>query len=255
MLSTSTQFYKAPRYLLRKLNILQLLKKHDDIKTFLDVGCGAGELACTLAERGIKGVAVDFSKDAIKVATGLRKKRNIPKTNLQFKLGGFENISNEKYDLVSCLEVLEHIKDDKEFLSRLVSHSKKYVLISVPAKQKLYDSSDESVGHFRRYSKPDLIKLLNDVNLNIVSFANYGFPFTDILRLTRKQLFNKRLTINKSQSMDNRSKDSGINPIKIPKKLAKIDIEKIIVPLYITSRIFNNYDLSDSYLVLCEKSN
>lgn len=253
MSSQSTQFYKAPRYLLRKLNILQLLKKHDDIKTFLDVGCGAGELACTLAERGINGVAIDFSKEAIKVATGLRKKRNIPKTSLQFNLGGFENIPNKKYDLVSCLEVLEHIEDDKEFLSKLVGYSKKYVLISVPAKQKLYDSSDESVGHFRRYNKPDLIKLLNDADLNIVSFANYGFPFTDILRLARKQLFNKRLVTNKGQSMNNRSKDSGINPVKIPKRLAKIDIEKAIAPLYAASCIFNNYDLSDSYLVLCEK--
>ena len=252
-MSKITTFYKAPRYLFRKHNILSMLIDKPEIKSFLDVGCGAGELACTLAEKGMKGFAVDFSEDAIEVANEMRDSRGINKSNLQFKLGGLEHVSGKKYDLVSCFEVLEHVKNDKKLLKELASHSKKYVLISVPAKQRLFDSSDKSVGHFRRYEKPSLIRMIDDANLDIVKFVNYGYPFTDIVRVGRKAVFNNRLRKNKNESMNNRSKDSGINPVKLPKALTKFDIEKAIVPFYYMSRAFNSYDLSEGYLVLCKK--
>jgi len=252
-MSKITPFYKAPRYLFRKHNILSMLKDKPEIKSFLDVGCGAGELACTLAEKGMKGIAVDFSVDAIEVASNMRDSRGINEANLQFKLGGLENVSGKKYDVVSCLEVLEHIKNDKKFLKELVEYSKKYILISVPAKQRLFDSSDESVGHFRRYEKPDLIKTLNDAGLDIVKFVNYGYPFTDIVRVGRKAVFDRRLRKNQNESMNNRSKDSGINPIKLPKALTGIDIEKAIIPFYLLSTLFNKTNLGEGYLVLCVK--
>lgn len=248
-------FFKAPRYLFRKHNILSLLQNKTDIKTFLDVGCGAGELACTLAEKGMKGVAVDFSEEAIKIASSMRDARGIKEASLKFKLGGLENVQGKKFDIVSCFEVLEHVKNDRKLLRDLVSHSKKYVIISVPAKQKLYDSSDEAVGHFRRYEKNDLLKLLDDTGLSVVSFANYGYPFTDIVRIGRKIAFTAKLRRSKNTSMKDRSKHSGINPIKIPSTISKINIEAAIKPLYHLSRPFNRYDLSEGYLVLCKKKN
>jgi len=248
----NTDFYKAPRYLFRKLNILRITKKLD-AKTFLDVGCGAGELACSLAESGMKGIAVDFSEDAIAVAENLRKQRGIDGKQLNFKLGGLENVKGKKFDLVSCYEVLEHIKDDKALLKELITYSNKYVLISVPAKQKLFDASDEAVGHFRRYEKKNLIKMLESQGLQILEFSNYGYPFTDAVRVGRKVFFKVKLRRDGGASMKNRSKESGINPIKIPTKLTKINLEKPIVPLYHASRLFNRYNLSEGYLVLCQK--
>lgn len=247
-----TSFYKAPRYLFRKHNVLNFLRECSDIQTFIDVGCGAGELACTLAENGKKGVAVDFSENAIEIAEGIRKSRDIPAKNLSFKLGGLENVKNRKFDLVTCFEVLEHIENDTALLENLIKHSKKYVMLSVPAKPKLFDASDIAVGHFRRYEKKDLITMLNNAGLEIVQFANYGYPFTDIVRIGRKMVFKTKLRENASHSMAVRSKDSGINPIKLSSGFSKIDIENFIKPLYHVSRIFNNYDLSEGYLVLCK---
>jgi 2-polyprenyl-3-methyl-5-hydroxy-6-metoxy-1,4-benzoquinol methylase len=140
-MNTDPVFFKAPRYLFRKKNILRLVSQ-TNAKTFLDVGCGAGELACTLAEHGLKGTAVDFSENAIEVANTLRKSRNITEKKLTFKLGGLENVVGKSFDLVSCYEVLEHVKNDKALLKELITYSNRYVLISVPAKQKLFDSSD-----------------------------------------------------------------------------------------------------------------
>jgi SAM-dependent methyltransferase len=252
-MSTLPKFYKAPRYLFRKHNILLLLKNRADIKTFLDVGCGAGELACTLTESGMRGVAVDFSENAIDIADEMRDSRRIKKNDLKFVLGGLENVTDKKFDLVSCCEVLEHVDNDKKLLQEVISHSKKYILISVPAKQKLYDASDKAVGHFRRYEKKDLLKMIDDANLDVVNFINYGYPFTNFVRIGRKILFTAKLRSDKKRTMKNRSKDSGINPIKLPGYLSKIDIEKAIIPLYYISRFFNKYDFSEGYLVLCEK--
>ena len=56
----------------------------------------------------------------------------------------------KKFDVVICLEVLEHVEDDCALLKDLLKHGKR-LLISVPAKQKLFDASDEAVGHYRRY--------------------------------------------------------------------------------------------------------
>jgi hypothetical protein len=111
----------------------------------------------------------------------------------------------------------------------------------------------EAVGHFRRYEKNDLIKMLESQNLEIIEFINYGYPFTDIVRISRKLVFNIKLKKNGGDSMKNRSKESGINPIKLPPTLRKINLEKVIWPFYQFSRIFNRFNLSEGYLVLCEK--
>lgn len=252
-MQNQNKFFKPPSYLFRKLNILTIIRKYPDIKTFLDVGCGAGELDCTLAEMGKKGVGVDFSESAIDIASNMRDDREIKKSNLKFELGGLENVKNKKFDLVLCLEVLEHVENDKKLLKQLTEYSNKYVLVSVPGKQKLFDSSDELVGHFRRYEKDDLKKLIKDADLEIVKFINYSYPFTNIIRIARKSLFYIKLKRNKSETMKNRTKNSGINPITIPNYIAKIDIELTTKPFYHFSRLFNGYNLAAGYLILCKK--
>ena len=248
------QFFKAPRYLFRKHNILRLLKQHLEIKTFLDVGCGAGELACTLAQSGLRGIATDFSEDAIAYGKQIRHDRSIPKKQLDFRLGGFEQVGKQRFDLVLCCEVLEHVKDDTAMLRSLIEHSNKYVLVSAPAKQKLFDASDEAVGHFRRYEKRQLQELLKGNGLTIIAFANYGYPYTNIVRLIRKSAFKKKLLRNAQASMENKSKESGINPVKLPGFLQNMNIEPIVKTLLFTSLPFNQFNLAEGYIALCERS-
>lgn len=248
-----SKFFKAPRYLFRKHNIMHLTSSID-VDSFLDVGCGAGELACSMAENGLNGVGIDFSKDAIAVADKIRLERGIKKKNLRFKLGGLETVKGDVFDMVCCFEVLEHVENDEGLLAELIKKSKKYVLLSVPAKQRLYDVSDEAVGHYRRYEKDAFIQTLMDADLKVVHFINYGYPFTNLVRIMRKLQFNISFSKNKNQSMEKRSKNSGINPIKAPPIISSLDTEKIIKPFYWVSKIFNRYDLSEGYLVLCEKT-
>lgn len=241
-------FYQAPRYLFRKYNILRLIGKHYEIKKFLDIGCGAGELACTLAQNGLVGIGTDFSDQALNTAKHIRKSRRISEKSVQFIKGGIPK--RGKFDVVICCEVLEHIKDDKKFLDNLHAIDTKYYLISVPAKQKWFDQFDVKVGHFRRYEKKDLLDLLNDTGYQAIKFYSYGYPFINLTRLVRKALAKR---VKHHDSIKEKTKGSGVNPIKVEGLFNKVKLAAIIKPLYLFSLIFNNFDLSEGYLVLCQK--
>ncbi len=62
-------------------------------------------------------------------------------------------------DTIICLNVLEHIEDDSLLLKRLnyLLEPEGRLLLIVPAYQALYGSIDEAVGHYRRYSKKELL--------------------------------------------------------------------------------------------------
>jgi glycosyltransferase involved in cell wall biosynthesis len=65
----------------------------------------------------------------------------------------------EIYDTIVCLNVLEHVRDDREALHhmhRLLRPGGK-LLLYVPANPRLFCEIDRGVGHHRRYAMDDLI--------------------------------------------------------------------------------------------------
>jgi SAM-dependent methyltransferase len=74
------------------------------------------------------------------------------------------------FDSVIYVNVLEHIKEDARELSYVRNSLKKggYFLGFVPALSWLYSNLDKKVGHFRRYKKPDLIKLVEQAGFKII---------------------------------------------------------------------------------------
>lgn len=79
-------------------------------------------------------------------------------------------------DLYLFLDVLEHVEDDLQLLKESISNASKNatVVISVPAFNHLWSGHDTFLGHHRRYTRKDLINLLNQANLEIVR-CNYIF--------------------------------------------------------------------------------
>lgn len=210
-------------------------------------------MACILVkEAGLRGKGIDFSKKAIEAANHLKQALELDTHPTFHWVDGKDFTAIKKADLVTCFEVLEHVEDDEALLKKLLTLSNKYVMVSVPAKQKLYSRSDELAGHFRRYEKYNLTNLLEKNGLKIVSFVSYGYPYTNLVRLAREQLSRQKKHKNNKQTMEQRSKKSGYDLLDLNKYLP--DMEKLIMPFYKTSRLFNDYDLSEGYLVLCQKS-
>jgi len=94
-----------------------------DVLTILDVGCGNGAFLNSLPDR-YQAVGLDSSQEALKYVKTKAIHGDI--AALPFESASF--------DLVTCLEVLEHLPSGvfEKALSELQRVSKKYIIISVP---------------------------------------------------------------------------------------------------------------------------
>lgn len=82
----------------------------------LDVGCGGGIVCEPLARLGAKVTGIDASKQAILTARAHAFEQNLP---IKYECKNVKNIKHT-YDLVTCLEVVEHVSDLKAFTSDLM---------------------------------------------------------------------------------------------------------------------------------------
>lgn len=75
----------------------------------------------------------------------------------------------ESFDSVVYVNVLEHVEDDKKELNQVHRSLKNdgTVCIFVPALPFLYSDHDKNIGHFRRYTKSGLKKVLEETGFKI----------------------------------------------------------------------------------------
>ena len=66
------------------------------------------------------------------------------------------------YDSILYIDVIEHIENDAAELTHTLSYLKTggHLIILVPAHQYLYSPFDKSIGHYRRYSRSMLEKII-----------------------------------------------------------------------------------------------
>lgn len=127
----------------------------------LNAGCGSGELSNLLAAAGHQVVGVDPDPTYIQLARDRAGDRFPDST---FVVSTIEDYTGEAdFDVAVSTDVLEHIEDDVtafEKMARLVRPGG-LVLVTVPAGQWLFGYHDEQLGHFRRYNKAAVRKLVS----------------------------------------------------------------------------------------------
>ena len=80
-----------------------------------DVGCGAGLLAEPLARLGAQVTAVDAAPENIEAARAHAQGQGL---EIDYRVGGVEALDG-RYDLVTSLEVVEHVADVRAFVAGL----------------------------------------------------------------------------------------------------------------------------------------
>ena len=88
-----------------------------EAKSALDVGCGAGLLAEPLARLGAMVTGIDATPEVIAVA---REHAAAIGLEIDYRVGDVQALGGQ-YDLVTCLEVIEHIADPATFLKALAA--------------------------------------------------------------------------------------------------------------------------------------
>lgn len=103
---------------------LAFIKSHASLKNkvILDMGCGGGILTEALAKAGGITTGIDLEINAIAAAKQHALDSNI---DINYQHSALEDLSlDNQYDVITCLEMLEHVPDPASFIKRLTQHLK-----------------------------------------------------------------------------------------------------------------------------------
>jgi len=135
----------------------------------LDVGCGTGFMVERIADLRINVVGIDSSEMLIEHA---RRRLEVKSSSAELYVSDIQNIPQYgKFDLVLCLDVIEHLEHDREALSllRQACLPDGKLILSVPALSHLYGERDVMLGHFRRYDKKELLSKMTESGFKVHS--------------------------------------------------------------------------------------
>ncbi len=129
--------------------------------TILDVGCGTGAVLELFSKR-FRAYGLDFSRQAIDFC----HQRGL--VNLfHGSLASYPK--SQHFDIITMLDVVEHIDDDDGLLRDAYALLKPggYLLIAVPAFPSLWSAHDVVLHHKRRYTKRRLQQIVESESFEI----------------------------------------------------------------------------------------
>ncbi len=171
--------YKYFCYLLHCKKIIESLK----VNSVLDVGCGEGRFLGLLGKEVPRKVGVDLSERAIGFAKAFHPE-------IEFLAKDASEIE-EKFDIVTVIEVLEHIPDDEvsDFFNKLAARTNEHgkILISVPSTVK-----PVTAKHYRHYNQELFKNQLEAANISFeIEKVEYVYREPKWLSLYSKLTNNK----------------------------------------------------------------
>lgn len=137
-------------------------------KKVLDVGCGGGILAESMAQRGAEVTGIDMGAAPLKIAKlhGLESGVNV--TYKQIPVEDLAAEQPDSFDVVTCMEMLEHVPDPSSivnacaklckpggfvFFSTLNRNPKSY-LFAILGAEKLLKLVPEGTHDFKKFIRP-----------------------------------------------------------------------------------------------------
>ena len=168
----------------RALLALMDARLPDRVKV-LDIGCGAGNMFHHLSRYGsVQGVEIDPRPVAMARRRGYSVEQGDASRGVAYP--------DASFDLVTVLDVIEHIRDDRAVLveaARLLKPGG-HLVVTVPAFMALWSANDDINAHLRRYTAAELRLKLQDAGFNILrlTYNNFFvFPLAAALILLRRR--------------------------------------------------------------------
>lgn len=168
-------------------------------KTVLDVGCGGGILAESMAARGATVTGIDLAKKSLKVAQLHSLESGV---SVNYRCVAVEDLAAEapaSFDVVTCMEMLEHVPDPQSvvracaqlvkpggwvFFSTLNRNAKAYMLAVLGAEYVL-NMLPKGTHDYARFLKPsELSRMARNAGLGIETLRGMSYnPLTRIYSL------------------------------------------------------------------------
>ena len=174
-------------------------------KRALDVGCGAGLLAEPLARLGASVTGLDAAPENIAVAVAHAQGQGLA---IDYRATPVEQVSDTGYDLVTSMEVIEHVADPAAFVRALAAKLAPdgLMILSTPNRTPMSRLAmitiGESIGgipkgthDWAKFITPDeLTALLEDAGLEVTDSSGLAFDPARGFTLSANTAINYLLT-------------------------------------------------------------
>ena len=171
-------------------------------KKVLDVGCGGGILAESMARRGADVLGIDLADKSLKVAELHKLETGV--NNVNYRFVSAEQLAAEEqatFDVVTCLEMLEHVPDPAQtiqacadlckpggwlFFSTINRNPKSFVFAIVGAEYVL-NLLPKGTHEYKKFIKPsELAQYARQSKLEFSEIIGLVYnPLTKVYRLAR----------------------------------------------------------------------
>ena len=181
-------WYRARRDVLSRL-ITRAIPLPPEAR-ILEVGCGTGHNLHMLQRFG-RVDATEIDGFARIIAS-----KRLGHAVVDAALPELNGVPDRTYDLVTILDVLEHVEEDRAALASMARKLRPggRILITVPAHPWMWSAHDEVNHHKRRYTKRTLRAAVADAGLEVellTYFNSLLFPLAATARLAGRAARNK----------------------------------------------------------------
>jgi len=142
----------------------------------LDVGCGTGRAAVALARAGFSVDALDIDPKVVAIAEVVSERLGV---RVSYRVADLaaqrKDYPDDTYDVVVCMEVLEHVPAWQQMVSELrrVLKPGGLLFLSVPHDPRQFSVLDEYAGHLRRFRREEILGALQRMEADACTI---GFP-------------------------------------------------------------------------------
>lgn len=155
----------------------------------LDVGFGLGYGLNIMAAKARYLAGVEIDQRAVRRASEIFKSHPLVKELLPYN-GGSLPFTDKTFDVVTCIEVLEHVPDYERLLQEMARLAKRFVFIATPNKRPentCANGRPKNRHHLREWTKEELDKIFTGLGYKVQwHFLNGPFkgPFVLSEKLT-----------------------------------------------------------------------
>lgn len=183
----------------------KIIEHFGEFKTnlnIIDIGCGGGLIAVPLAKIGTKVTGIDASAENIETAKFYAKELEL---DVNYLCGSAEEHKNQ-YDVVLCLEIIEHVSDPELFIASVakllkpggmmiistINRTIKAYLSAIVGAEYVLNWVPRGTHDFSKFLKPsEISQMLNKSSLRIKELKGLGIDL-----LTRNWKLQDDISVN-----------------------------------------------------------
>lgn len=169
-------------------------------KNFLDVGCGGGILTENMAQRGARVTGIDMGEAPLSVARLHAQESGV---SVDYRQITAEDLAREQpgnYDIVSCLEMLEHVPEPQSVVNACASLARpgadlyfstinrnpKAFLLAIVGAEYIAGLLPKGTHEYKKFIRPsELSQCLRNAGLEVVEITGMLYnPFNGKFRLS-----------------------------------------------------------------------